>query len=42
MGQQVSDVDWMQERGVLGPVVARLLMDADFRQPLLLALRQPS
>ncbi|MGU5660628.1 MULTISPECIES: GGDEF domain-containing protein [Aeromonas] len=42
VGQQVCDVDWMQERGVLGPVVARLLMDADLRQPLLLALRQPS
>ena len=28
VGQQVCDMDWMQERGILGPVVARLLTEA--------------
>lgn len=40
VGQQVCDMDWMQERGILGPVVARLLTDAEQRLPLLLVLHQ--
>ncbi|AHE49603.1 hypothetical protein AH4AK4_2153 [Aeromonas hydrophila 4AK4] len=42
VGQQVCDMDWMQERGILGPVVARLLTDAEQRLPLLLVLHQQS
>ncbi|MBS4701761.1 diguanylate cyclase [Aeromonas media] len=42
VGQQVCDMDWMQERGILGPVVARLLTDAEPRLPLLLVLHQQS
>ncbi|MFM5586414.1 diguanylate cyclase domain-containing protein [Aeromonas rivipollensis] len=42
VGQQGCDMDWMQERGILGPVVARLLMDAEQRLPLLLVLHQQS
>ncbi|MFM5147294.1 GGDEF domain-containing protein [Aeromonas rivipollensis] len=42
VGQQVCDMDWMQERGILGPVVARLLTDAEQRLPLLLMLHQQS
>lgn len=42
VGQQACDVGWMQERGVLGPVMARLLLEEAHRQPLLLELNQPS
>ena len=42
VAQQVCDMDWMQERGILGPVVARLLTDAEPRPPLLLMLHQQS
>jgi diguanylate cyclase (GGDEF)-like protein len=42
VGQQGCDMDWMQERGILGPVVARLLTDAEQRLPLLLVLHQQS
>ncbi|MFM5508162.1 diguanylate cyclase domain-containing protein [Aeromonas rivipollensis] len=42
VGQQGCDMDWMQERGILGPVVARLLTDAEPRLPLLLVLHQQS
>lgn len=42
VGQQVCDMDWMQERGILGPVMARLLTDAEQRLPLLLVLHQQS
>ncbi|WP_429164562.1 diguanylate cyclase domain-containing protein [Aeromonas rivipollensis] len=42
VGLQVCDMDWMQERGILGPVVARLLTDAEQRLPLLLVLHQQS
>ena len=42
VGQQGCDMDWMQERGVLGQVVARLLTDAEHQQPLLLVLHQQS
>ena len=42
VGQQVCDMDWMQERGILGPVVARLLTDAEQQLPLLLVLHQQS
>ncbi|MGY3943790.1 GGDEF domain-containing protein [Aeromonas tecta] len=40
VGQQDCGVDWMQERGVLGPVVARLLADSTSTYPLLLVLHQ--
>jgi diguanylate cyclase len=40
VGQQTCGVDWMQERGVLGPVVARLLADTTSTYPLLLVLHQ--
>ncbi|MFM5132787.1 GGDEF domain-containing protein [Aeromonas rivipollensis] len=42
VGLQGCDMDWMQERGILGPVVARLLTDAEQRLPLLLVLHQQS
>ncbi|MFM5854934.1 diguanylate cyclase domain-containing protein [Aeromonas rivipollensis] len=42
VGQQGCDMDWMQERGILGPVVARLLTEAEQRLPLLLVLHQQS
>lgn len=42
VGQQGCDMDWMQERGILGPVVARLLTDAEQQLPLLLVLHQQS
>ncbi|WP_454009889.1 diguanylate cyclase domain-containing protein [Aeromonas sp. Marseille-Q7275] len=42
VGQQGCDMEWMQERGILGPVVARLLTDAEQRLPLLLVLHQQS
>ena len=40
VGQQPCDVDWMQERGVLGPVVARLLAESTHPLPVLLVLHQ--
>lgn len=40
VGQQACEVDWMQERGVLGSVVARLLAESTSSHPLLLALHQ--
>lgn len=40
VGLQACDVSWMQERGILGPVVARLLVDSIGPLPLLLELRQ--
>ncbi|WP_429107768.1 diguanylate cyclase domain-containing protein [Aeromonas media] len=42
VGQQGCDMEWMQERGILGPVVARLLTDAEQRLPLLLVLHEQS
>ncbi|MCK2083672.1 GGDEF domain-containing protein [Aeromonas sp. 3925] len=42
VGQQGCDMEWMQERGILGPVVARLLTEAEQRLPLLLVLHQQS
>ncbi|WP_434668286.1 diguanylate cyclase domain-containing protein [Aeromonas sp. NJAU223] len=39
-GQQACEMSWMQERGILGPVVSRLLTDAVGPLPLLLALEQ--
>ncbi len=42
VGQQGCDMEWMQERGILGPVVARLLTDAEQRLPLLLVLQEQS
>ncbi|MEG0008094.1 MAG: GGDEF domain-containing protein [Aeromonas sp.] len=40
VGQQGCDVGWMQERGILGPVIARLLSESSHSQPLLLILEQ--
>ena len=40
VGQQACAMGWMQERGILGPVVSRLLSDAVGPLPLMLALEQ--
>ncbi|MGY6036964.1 diguanylate cyclase domain-containing protein [Aeromonas sp. AE23HZ002T15] len=40
VGQQACAMGWMQERGILGPVVSRLLSDAVGPLPLMLELEQ--